>query len=278
MKTQIVAASLAVLTLCLAGCGSGDKKEDWMGPETCVKITTTEGDIIVKLYDETPLHRDNFVRLVDSKVYEGVLFHRVIKDFMVQAGDPTSKDAKPGQMLGEGDVDYMVPAEFVFPLRYHKRGALAAARQGDDVNPEKQSSGSQFYIVTGKVYNDSLLNQIEANIMWQRKAAIFGRLVNENREEISRVANDQKALMALQDKLTIQTESELAAQPEFHFTDEQRETYKTVGGTPHLDTNYTVFGEVIKGMEVVDRIQSIPTDDNDRPLTDLVIKRMTVLR
>lgn len=278
MKTQIVAASLAVLTLCLAGCGSGDKKEDWMGPETCVKITTTEGDIIVKLYDETPLHRDNFVRLVDSKIYEGVLFHRVIKDFMVQAGDPTSKDAKPGQMLGEGDVDYMVPAEFVFPMRYHKRGALAAARQGDEVNPEKQSSGSQFYIVTGKVYNDSLLNQIEASIMWQRKAAIFGRLVNENREEISRVANDQKALMALQDKLTIQTESELAAQPEFHFTDEQRETYKTVGGTPHLDTNYTVFGEVIKGMEVVDKIQSIPTDDNDRPLTDLVIKRMTVLR
>ena len=278
MKTQIVAASLAVLTLCLAGCGSGDKKEDWMGPETCVKITTTEGDIIVKLYDETPLHRDNFVRLVDSKIYEGVLFHRVIKDFMVQAGDPTSKDAKPGQMLGEGDVDYMVPAEFVFPMRYHKRGALAAARQGDDVNPEKQSSGSQFYIVTGKVYNDSLLNQIEASIMWQRKAAIFGRLVNENREEISRVANDQKALMALQDKLTIQTESELAAQPEFHFTDEQRETYKTVGGTPHLDTNYTVFGEVIKGMEVVDKIQSIPTDDNDRPLTDLVIKHMTVLR
>jgi peptidylprolyl isomerase len=202
--------------------------DKYMTNETQLKIETTAGDIVVKLYNETPLHRDNFIKLAQEGTYEGTLFHRVIRDFMIQAGDPDSKNAPAGAALGSGDVGYTVPAEFAYPKRFHHKGVLAAARQGDAVNPEKASSGCQFYIVTGKVFDLNALMEMEARIGHS-------------------------------------------------FTDEQIEAYTTVGGTPHLDGSYTVFGEVTRGMEVVDSIQRVPTDGRDRPLQDVRILKVTLL-
>lgn len=186
-----------------------------------VKIITPHGKMIVLLYDETPKHRDNFIKLVKQHFYDSLLFHRVIKNFMIQGGDPTSKHAAPGDTtLGEGDVGYTIPAEFSMKL-FHKRGVIAAAR---DDNPDKASSGCQFYIVQGKKFTDSSLNVVETKRLKHKIPA------------------------------------------------EQREVYKTIGGTPHLDQGYTVFGEVIKGIEVVDKIANEPTDKRDRPLKEMRMK------
>ncbi len=182
-------------------------------------ISTSLGDIKIVLYDDTPLHRDNFVKLVNEHYYDSLLFHRVINQFMIQGGDPDSRTAKPKQMLGNGGPDYTIPAEFTND-HFHKRGALAAARMGDDVNPEKASSGSQFYIVHGRTFTDAELNAVEARI---------GK----------------------------------------KFTDSQRNTYKNDGGAPHLDGNYTVFGEVYEGLSVVDKIAVVAKDKNNRPLVDV---------
>ena len=271
---------LIILALTTA-CSSKQKHHiDMSDGSTYVEIKTTVGDIVIKLYDETPLHRDNFVKLAEEGTYEGTLFHRVIKDFMVQAGDPDSKTAEPGQQLGSGDVGYTIPAEFRAPDIFHKRGTIAAARTGDEVNPEKESSGCQFYIVTGQVYSDSLLTQLETNVMLKQKNHIFTRLIEENKDEINKLSakNDRKGLMDLQVKLNIEADSEFATLPVFTFTDEQREAYTTVGGTPFLDGEYTVFGEVVSGMEVVEEIEGAATDNFDRPQRDIKIKKVTVLK
>ena len=191
--------------------------------EQRVVIHTSCGDMTVKLYDETPQHRDNFIRLVKEKQYDSTLFHRVIKDFMIQGGDPDSKHAKPGQMLGSGDLGYTIPAEFV-PARFHKKGALAAARTGDQVNPQKRSSSCQFYIVQGRTWTPQELQMISMQYGTQ-------------------------------------------------FTPEQIEIYTTLGGTPFLDMQYTVFGEVVDGLDVIDKIASQPTQPGDRPVEDI---RMTM--
>jgi len=188
---------------------------------TKVLLKTTMGDIVIALYDETPLHKENFIKLVNEKYYDGVLFHRIIQNFMIQTGDPESKTAKPGQMLGNGGPDYTIPAEFV-PGLYHKRGAVAAARTSDDVNPKKESSGSQFYIVDGRVFNTSDMNRVI-----QRTGKVYSQ--------------------------------------------EQVNAYTTIGGAPHLDGDYTVFGEVVSGMEIVDKIAAQPKDSRDRPLEDIKI-------
>ncbi len=200
----------------------------------CVKFETTAGEILIALYDETPLHRDNFLKLVQEKYYDGLLFHRVIEDFMVQAGDPDSRDAAPGKSLGEGGPDYTIPAEITLPQHYHVRGAVAAAREGDGVNPERRSSGSQFYIVWGQRFGSQGLAQIDRQLadMTDGKARI---------------------------------------------TKEMAEQYKRIGGSPHLDGLYTVFGEVLAGLETVEAIQAAETDDNDRPLADIRIIRATVV-
>ena len=273
---------LIILTISFCGltaCKTGTKKGGDMDKETLVKIETTLGDIEVKLYNETPKHRDNFIKLVKDGVYEGTLFHRVIKDFMVQAGDPDSKNAPKGKMLGTGDVGYTVPAEFVYPKYFHKKGALSAARQGDNVNPKKESSGCQFYIVTGKVYNDSTLLGMEQQMNQMRLNNAFQALAQKHTKEIykMRKAGDQEGLMNLQDSLIAQAEAQVAGEPEFHFTPEQVKAYTTVGGTPHLDGEYTVFGEVLEGLDIVDRIQKVKTDRSDRPEEDVVIKKVTVL-
>lgn len=270
---------LIILACSAVACKSGQKKDGNMEKETVLKIETSMGDIKVKLYNETPKHRDNFIKLAKDGTYNGTLFHRVIKDFMVQAGDPESKNAPKGKMLGSGDVGYTVPAEFVYPKYFHKKGALSAARQGDEVNPKKESSGCQFYIVTGKVFNDSTLLNMEQQKNQNKVTEAFNALAQKHMKEIykMRKANDQDGLYALQDTLFIQAEAEAAKQPDFHFTPEQIKAYTTVGGTPHLDGEYTVFGEVVEGMDIVDKIQQVKTDCSDRPEEDVKIINVSVI-
>lgn len=270
---------LTILFCGLTACKTGSKKGGNMDNETLVKIETTFGDITVKLYKETPKHRENFIKLAEEGVYAGTLFHRVIKDFMVQAGDPNSKDAPKGKMLGAGDVGYTIPAEFVYPKYFHKKGALSAARQGDNVNPKKESSGCQFYIVTGKVFNDSTLLNMEKHMNDNRMNLAFNALAQKHMKEIYKMRkdNDENGLYELQEKLMAQAEDETAKQPDFHFTPEQIEAYTTVGGTPHLDGEYTVFGEVVEGLDIVDKIQQVKTDRGDRPAEDVKIVKVTIL-
>ena len=239
-----------------------------------VKIETTLGDIIVRLYDETPIHRDNFVKLVKEGYYDGTLFHRVIKDFMIQGGDPDSKGAPAGKMLGVGGPDYTLEAEIKDNL-YHKRGALAAARQGDEVNPERRSSGSQFYIVWGQVYKENQLNQLGKQIRMQKVQDAFNALAKARREEIMQMRRERNraGLQELQDQLIAEAENKVGKQG---LTDEQMKLYTTVGGTPHLDGQYTVFGEVEEGLNVVEQIQNTATGRADRPTNDIDM-RMTII-
>ena len=232
--------SLMVLTNCVhsrnAEMGAKPAKEknnnsNPMNPKedtrTKVLIKTTLGDIVIALYDETPLHRNNFIKLVNENYYDGILFHRIIQSFMIQAGDPDSKTASKEARLGGGGPGYTVPAEFNDNL-FHKRGAVAAARMGDQMNPTKASSGSQFYIVDGRVFSTEEL-------------AMF-------------------------------------AQRQIHLSEKQKETYATVGGAPHLDGNYTVFGEVVEGLDIVDKIAAVAKDNLDRPLNDVKIISAKIIK
>lgn len=238
-----------------------------------VVLTTDLGDITLLLYGDTPAHRDNFVKLVEQGTYEGTLFHRVIKEFMIQGGDPESRTAKPGQSLGSGDVGYTLAKEIVYPKHFHKRGALAAARTGDQVNPERRSSGCQFYIVTGRKFSPDQLAQMEKSLQGKAMQDYFMGLARARHDEIMRLraAADEAGLNALQDELVAATEAHFAANPAAGFTPEQKEAYATVGGAPHLDGDYTVYGEVIDGMDVVDKIEAVATDKGDRPLSDVHI-------
>ena len=228
MKKIFLSVALLILgMLCFAQKDSTIRKKD---RKKDVLLLTNFGDIVLRLSDSTPLHRDNFLKLVKKGYYDSVLFHRVIYNFMIQAGDPNSKHAKPGQLLGGGGPGYRIPAEFRTTL-FHKKGVIAAAR---DNNPEKASSGSQFYIVQGKIYSDAGLDSVEIFRLNGRKIPV-----------------------------------------------EQREVYKTIGGTPHLDQSYTVFGEVVKGMDVVDKIAATPTSkspDTDRPLEDVRIVKAKLIK
>ena len=236
-----------------------------------VKIHTTMGDITVRLYDETPLHRDNFVKLVQEGYYNGTLFHRVIKDFMIQGAHPASKGAPSDRMLGMGGPDYTIPAE-ILPQFVHKRGALAAARQGDEVNPERRSSGSQFYIVWGKAYNEGQLRQLDRQLEMQALQTAFNRMVSERRADIMQLRRnrDHAALQILQEELQTLATAEVKAHP-VALSAQQREIYSTVGGTPHLDGQYTVFGEVVEGLDVVGKIEQAATGRGDRPLEDIAM-------
>ena len=242
--------------------------------EMRVKIQTTLGDIVLRLYDETPLHRDNFLKLVKEGFYDGTLFHRVIKNFMIQGGDPDSKGAPADKMLGVGDPGYTIEAEIKDGL-FHKRGALAAARQGDEVNPERRSSGSQFYIVWGQVYNDNQLRQFSKQIMMQKLQAEFNKLVASHRAEIIQMRRERNhaGLQELQEKLAAEAESNVG---KTGLTDNQLKIYSTIGGTPHLDGQYTVFGEVEEGLDVVEEIQNSATGRADRPLDDIEMRIVVV--
>ena len=246
---------------------------------TRLKIKTTEGDIIIRLYDETPKHRDNFLKLAKEGCFDGTLFHRVIKDFMIQGGDPDSKNAPKGKMLGTGGPDYTIPAEFVYPQYFHKRGALSAARTGDEVNPEKESSGSQFYIVWGKTFKPAELKQMEHQMAMQQEQQVFNQLTREHHEKIMNLRRnrDRVGLQELQDKLIEQTKITCKQQGKPSFTEEQIEVYTNVGGTPFLDNQYTVFGEVEEGLDIVERIQNCDTDRNNRPTEDVKIEAIGLL-
>ena len=227
MRRILNSLFLLMLSVLVLSCST---KREYM-----VRMHTTAGVVDMVLYNETPGHRDNFVKLVKEQQYDSLLFHRVIKDFMIQGGDPASKYAKPGELLGEGDLGYTLKGEFMPERYFHKRGVLAAAREGDDVNPEKASSACQFYIVWGRVFTQEQLDGLKKNY---------------------RVRFDKDMSM----------------------TPEQEAVYRTVGGTPHLDGNYTVFGEVTAGLEVVEAIQNVPCDRNDRPIEDVRILRMELIK
>lgn len=225
MKTYIFAALTFISILSVTSIHKASSQT----PAHTLIIETSKGKMKCILYEQTPMHADNFIQLVNDATYNGVLFHRVIKDFMIQSGDPDSKNAPKGTLVGTGGVGYRVPAEF-HPDLYHKNGAIAAARQGDQTNPDRESNGSQFYIVKGEVFTDKHLDQMENS------------------------------------------------DAHIKFTAEQRMVYKAVGGTPHLDYAYTVFGEVIEGFDVIDKIASEPVDERDRPLEDVKIIKITVLK
>lgn len=248
--------------------------------ETQVLMHTSMGDIQLKLYNETPKHRDNFIQLVKDGTYNGLLFHRVIKDFMIQGGDVTSKDAPMNKSLGAGDLGYTVPAEFNYPKYFHKKGALCAARTGDEVNPERASSASQFYIVTGKKYSEAELNQMEKQLENRLKQSIFARLQAENKPKIMEYyrSGNKEELAILRDTLIGKTELEAEKRKdEAKLPKEIREIYKTEGGVPFLDNQYTVYGEVVKGIEVVDAIQQVKTNRQDRPTENVVITSVELL-
>lgn len=229
-KTLLIVTGLIIAGICLGQKDSTIKKKD---RKRDVLLETTMGDIVIRLSDSTPLHRDNFLKLVKIGYYDSVLFHRVIQNFMIQAGDPNSKQAKSGVPLGNGGPGYTIPAEFRTTL-FHKKGMLSAARTGDNVNPTKASSGSQFYIVQGKIFTDAGLDSLETFRLNGRKIPAA-----------------------------------------------QREVYKTIGGTPHLDQAYTVYGEVVKGLDVVDMIAAVQTSkgqDRDRPLQDVRIIKTKLIK
>ncbi len=280
MKKSAWRSVLSLVTLCFLGAPM--YAQDSL-PQPQVEIKTNHGDVVVALYNETPKHRDNFLKLVKDDFYKDLLFHRVMKDFMIQGGDPESKDAKKGEQLGLGGPGYTIPANFQKEL-YHKYGALAAARMPDNVNAEKASSGSQFYIVTGRKYNPSDLKNLEQRREQQMKSAIFNEILNDpaNAEFKKRLdllyrVNNQNEINFLMNQLRPKVEQMYQERGGAAYTEEQIKTYEEVGGAPHLDGSYTVFGEVISGMEVVEKISAVATDGNNRPEEDVVIKKMKVI-
>lgn len=243
---------------------------------TNIEIATNYGAIEIQLYNETPLHRDNFLKLIANKAYDSVLFHRVIKNFMIQAGDPTSRNAQISDTLGDGDVDYTIPSEF-HPELFHKKGVLAAAREN---RLDRASSGMQFYIVQGTIFNDSLLIIAESRInQFLAENAIanspkFSSLSDSL--QTARAKNNQEKILMYTDSILYRHKN-TDGYKAYSIATEQREVYKTIGGTPHLDQNYTVFGEVIKGLKVVDSIADTETNDLDRPLKEVRILSIKVL-
>ena len=243
-----------------------------------VLVETTFGNIKIKLYDETPKHRDNFIKLVSQNYFDSLLFHRVIKNFMVQGGDPDSKNAPKGKLLGDGGPDYMIDAEFNKNL-FHKKGVLAAAREGDNVNPKKQSSASQFYIVQGQVFTDEQLDGMENALNQRRKKEFIVKYVGKKENKALKDKLDflqknkkSKEIKSIIQKIEKDTQEEFNKNFKITFSSEQRKIYKTIGGTPHLDGSYTVFGEVVEGLDVVDKIAAVKTNKKDRPLEDVVMK------
>jgi peptidylprolyl isomerase/peptidyl-prolyl cis-trans isomerase B (cyclophilin B) len=269
MKKRIFIFLIAIMAMTSA------KSADSIPAGPVVDIRTSLGDIKVRLYDDTPKHRDNFLKLVREGFYDGVLFHRVIKDFMIQTGDPSSRTADSTAMLGAGDPGYTIEAEIAYPRHYHKRGALAAARTGDQVNPERRSSGSQFYIVTGEKVAAARMAQMAENAVMGKRQQYFRTLVERDREKISALeaSGDRDGLEALRQSLIAETENAVKAEP---LPDNIVNDYTTVGGTPHLDGQYTVFGEVISGMDTVEKIENVATGRADRPLEDVRIISATI--
>lgn len=261
--------TLITLLFIMTGCAQ-TKTTDYV-----VTIKTDFGNMVAILYDETPKHKQNFIKLAKEKFYDSLLFHRVIQDFMIQGGDPNSKKAQPGQYLGNGGPGYTVEAEFQTQF-YHEKGALSAARLGDNVNPTKASSGSQFYIVQGKRHTDEELAQLEQGIQYQRKnmalrEVLFMPEYATLKDQVlqKQTAGDGAWLNSFFESAdTLIAKAKKSYSP-FKFTDQQKQAYKTTGGAPHLDGEYTVFGKVISGLDVLDKIAAVEKGPGDRPVNDV---------
>lgn len=263
MVKRINLVTLGVLLLMVLSSSSSCKSSKYTADRYAVELNTSSGKLVVELYNETPLHRDNFIKLVNEKYYDGILFHRVIKEFMIQTGDPETKNYDPSKTYGSGGPDYTIPAEFV-PTLFHQKGALAAARLGDQQNPKRESSGSQFYIVQGKVYNPDEMVKLEEAMAHQTKMAhaqgIVQRYFNENQVELRKLTEEQ-----FNAKIDSVGSAAYDSAPGYSFTEQQRAVYSSVGGTPFLDSQYTVFGIVVVGLEIVDSIAAVDTSENDAP-------------
>ena len=276
----IVLALLGIVAFTVPSKKNPDKKQKMENP--IVTFETNYGVIKVKLYTETPLHRDNFIKLAEEHYFDSLLFHRVIENFMIQAGDPNSKGAAPGVMLGTGGPGYTIPAEFN-PNLIHKKGALAAARLGGPQNPKKESSGSQFYIVVGQKVPMEQLDAMAAQKSEQAKGEYIQTQLYkpENKDVLNELitlqkAGDRENFMIKWNAFEEKYADSLKTIPTYNYTENQKNIYQTLGGTPHLDMDYTVFGEVIDGLSVVDSIATVKTDRANRPLEDVIIIKVSV--
>jgi peptidylprolyl isomerase len=239
-----------------------------------VLIKTTLGDIKIKLYDGTPIHRGNFIKLVNMGFYEGISFHRVIKDFMIQAGDPTTRSGLTKEQLDTLDK-YTIPAEFRKEY-YHKKGAVAAAREGNNVNPDMRSSGTQFYIVQGTKFSDAELKAAEERINSSIKQTLFSKLMKEIADS-ARLSGVPLKESEIQERASMKMFDYLTTQVDRKFSETQINDYKNIGGVPRLDGTYTVFGEVVEGLDVVDKIAAEKTNQADKPLSDIKILKMKLV-
>ena len=275
---------LSLLILCsLAASSCTGKSGDG---ETEVLLQTTEGDIRIKLFNDTPLHRDNFIKNVKEGKYDGVTFHRIIRSFMIQTGDPNTRPGHEAELAAaEADttntLGETIPAEFVYPKYFHKRGMVAAAREGDDINPKKGSDPYQFYIVTGKFQNETALAEFET----ARKQALveerYAKKMAAHRDELEtmRKARNRDGVSDLLEKLLDQAKMEVDDLPEtaYEFNQEQIRAYRIYGGAPWLDGSYTIFGEVVEGMKIVLEIEKVKTGAGDKPLRDIRITKASIV-
>ena len=268
IKKLILFSTLTFLLSCNAAPGGTNEN-------TTFVMQTTLGDIKIQLYDSTPIHRNNFIKLINSGVYEGISFHRVIKDFMIQAGDPETRPAN-ASALPDSIKEYSIPAEFTTQY-FHKKGALAAAREGNDVNTEMRSSGTQFYIVQGVKFTDDELNAAEQKINNNIKQSLFNRLIRETADSLKqagKTATDGE----VQEIASVKMFEFLTTNTDYKIPEDQRSVYKTIGGTPRLDATYTVFGEVLEGLDVVDKIAAVQTDAADKPVSDVRIIKIRIVK
>lgn len=264
---------IGLISLILCSCGQKPLEPD---KPVYVTIETTMGDVTVRLYDDTPLHRDNFIKLCQTDFYEGVLFHRVIKEFVAQGGDPNSKAHEPGALYGDGDGGYTVPAE-ILPHYFNKRGALIDAKEIDAKNPERASAGTQFCFVQGHIFKEEEFAEREARLNEIRRNWLYFRFRDRLKRENPDLSSPDK-----EDELHIQAsillEDTLAELGPIVIPEERREVYRTIGGVPHLDGSVTIFGEVVEGLDIVEKMTNVKTDQNDRPLHDIIIKSTKVFQ
>ena len=269
MKLFLIKTLLLFNLLCIISCNSPGGNNN-----ITISLKTSLGDIKIKLYDSTPVHRDNFIKLINSEFYNGISFHRVIKNFMIQTGDPSTK-SRSSKNLPDSLKTYTIAAEFNNQY-FHKKGALAAARQGNDVNPEMRSSGTQFYIVQGVKLSDDELNTAEQRINSNMKQSRFSYFIRQTSDSV-RLAGSVMTDAQIQEIASIKMFQYLTSYKVYRITEEQRNIYKTIGGTPRLDGSYTVFGEVTEGLDIIDKIADVPTDSNDKPVNDIKIIKIKII-
>jgi len=275
----LIVGLLTALLLLVSLHACSDSKRDAIG-QTEVLIETSEGDIVLRLYDDTPLHRDNFIRLAKAGAYDGILFNRIVPDMVIQAGDTslrTSSAPSPVRVSASTPAPSTIPAEIIYPRHFHKQGALAAAREPDSINPRRESSSLQWYIVTGKKQSSAELAELRVLLYEAKVAATFQQLQDTHAEELNRLkSSDHAAWQEMLNRLQTEAEEAIANNPPRPFTDIQKQTYARIGGAPHLDGEYTVFGEVVDGMPIALRIGRTPVDAREHPRRPVTIKRITI--